>query len=170
MNEKMEHFDEKPEMRVSSKLSADLNVLFEAKRPVPPEVDRAISDRIRRHFAFEKPAKDNRRRFRWAGLWKVAAAAAVVLLAFSLDLTHKSPPTIKRSVRAGVRPADIDLNGRVDILDAFKLARQIKDADLVEPDLSLQEHEWDMNGDGRVDHSDVDIVALAAVRLDKGVL
>lgn len=163
MNENMEHFDENLDSRISSKLSADLNVLFEPKRPVPPEVDRAVSDRIHRHFVFEKPTKDNRRRLRWAGLWKVAAAAAVVIFAFSLDLTKKPAPIIDYSVRTGAQATDIDLNGRVDILDAFTLARQIKDAGQVES-------KWDMNGDGLIDDNDVDIVALAAVRLDKGVL
>jgi hypothetical protein len=162
MNENMEHFDENLDSRVSSKLSADLNVLYELKHPVPPEVDRAVSDRIHRHFAFEKPVKDNRQRFRWAVLWKVAAAAAIVILAFSLDLTNKPAPTIKHSVRTGTQTTDIDLNGRVDILDAFTLARQIKQA-------GHTESEWDVNGDGFIDDNDVDIVALAAVRLDKGV-
>jgi anti-sigma-K factor RskA len=160
----MEHSDENLNLRVSSKLAADLNVLFKPSHPVPPEVDRAVSDRICRHFVVPKPAEDKRRRFRWAALWKVAAAAAVVIFAFSLDLTQKPKPTTERLVSTGVQAADIDLNGRVDILDAFKLARQIKDAGQTKQDLSG----LDMNGDGLVDDSDVDMVALAAVRLDKG--
>ena len=163
MNENMEHFDENLDLRISSKLSADLNVLYESKRLVPPEADRAVSDRIRQHFAFEKPVKDNQQRFRWAVLWKVAAAAAVVILAFTLDLIREPAPTTEYSITAGMQTTDIDHNGRVDILDAFKLARQIKDTDQVES-------KWDINGDGLVDNSDVDVVALAAVRLDKGVL
>jgi hypothetical protein len=51
----------------------------------------------------------------------------------------------------------------VDILDAFKLARQIESA-------GPTEKNWDINGDGLVDRHDVDMVAFAAVRLDKGVL
>ena len=163
MNEKLEHFGENPDVRVSPRLSADLNVLFEAKRPVPPEVDRAVSDRIRRHFILAKPLEDESRRFRWAVLWKVAAVAAVVLLAFSLDLTNKPAPTTEHSAMIGAQVTDIDLNGRVDILDAFELARQIKDAGHIDS-------RCDINGDGLVNDSDVDIVALAAVRLDKGVL
>lgn len=162
MTERMEHFDKNPDLRASSKLSADLNALFEPQHPVPPEVDRAMSDRIRRHFVVETPAADKRRRFRWVGLWKVAAAAAVVIFAFSLDLTKKPEPPTARSLSAGAQ-TDIDLNGRVDILDAFTLARRIEHAGHIEP-------EWDMNGDGLVDRNDVDRIALAAVRLDKGVL
>lgn len=171
MTERKQHFDDDLDLRVSPKLSEDLSALFETKNPIPSEVDRAISDRIHRHFVGIKPLEVKRRRFHWVALWKVAAAAAVVILAFSLDLSKKPEPAAhRRPVLAGVRSTDIDLNGRVDILDAFKLARQIEDAGHIEENLSLQKQEWDINGDGRVDHSDVDMVALAAVRLEKGVL
>jgi len=58
--------------------------------------------------------------------------------------------------------ADIDRNGRVDIIDAFRLARHIESA-------SPTKRKWDINGDGLVNRDDVDKVALAAVRLNKGV-
>jgi hypothetical protein len=164
MTERNQHFDKDPDLQVSAKLSTDLRALCEPKRPSSPEVDRAISDRIHRHFVGEKPLQIHRRRSRWSTLGKVAATAAVILIAFSLDLTKQPEPTTNRNpVPANAQAADIDLNGRVDILDAFTLARQIENT-------SHTETNWDMNGDGRVDHSDVDIVALAAVRLDKGVL
>ena len=164
MTKKIQHSDENPDLQISSKLSADLRALFEPKHPVPPEVDRAIFDEIHRHFVIEKPTEDKRRRFRPATLWKVAAAAAVVIFAFSLDLTKKpDPETYRRATPAGFQTKDIDLNGRVDILDAFTLARRIERASHIES-------EWDINGDGQVDRSDVDTVALAAVRLDKGIL
>jgi len=163
MTERMQHFDENLDLQVSPKLSKDLSALFEPKHPVPPEVDRAVSDKIHRHLVGIKPLEGKRRRFHWVALWKVAAAAAVVIFAFSLDLTKKPEPLTNRSVLTGAQATDIDLNGRVDILDAFTLARQIENADHIAT-------KWDMNGDGLVDHSDVDIVALAAVRLEKGVL
>jgi hypothetical protein len=43
------------------------------------------------------------------------------------------------------------------------LARHIQASDL--PD-----KKWDINSDGTVNQADVDFVALAAVRLEKGVL
>lgn len=170
MTERKQYFDENLDLRVSPKLSEDLRALFETKHPVPPEIDRAISDRIHRHFVGIKPLEGKHRRFRWAALWKVAAAVAVVIFAFSLDLTKKPEPATDRSISTGAQATDIDLNGRVDILDAFTLARQIEQAGHSEENLSQRKQGWDMNGDGRVDHSDVDIVALAAVRLEKGVL
>lgn len=164
MTKKTKHSDENPDLQISSKLSADLRALFEPQHPVPPEVDRAVFNEIHRHFVIEKPSDDKRRRFRWAALWKVAAAAAVVIFAFSLDLTKRPDPEInQRPTPAGFQTNDIDLNGRVDILDAFTLARQIEQANPIKS-------KWDINGDGQVDRGDVDTVALAAVRLDKGVL
>ncbi len=160
MNEKMEHFDQDQDLRVSSRFSTDLDALFKPQLSVPPEVDRAILDRAARHFAGQEPAK--RRRLRWVGLWRVAAAAAVVILAFSLNLTEKPAPTTHRPGLAKAQVVDIDRNGRLDILDAFKLARQIELADGAEAIL-------DINGDGLVNRDDVDIVALAAVSLEKGV-
>ena len=163
MTERMEHFDEDLDFGVSSKLSADLDALFEPQLPVPAEVDRAIMDKANRHFVRREFTKGGRRRLRWVGLWRIAAVAAIVIFAFSLDLTKRPEPTTNGPVFAETLPIDIDGNGRVDILDAFKLARQIESADSAEIKL-------DVNGDGKVNRDDVDLVASAAVRLDKGVL
>jgi len=148
-------------LRIPSKLSADLNALFEPRVGVPPEVDRAVMDRAHKHFAALQTSKGRRLRVHWA--WRIAAAAAVIIFAFSLDLTKQTTPTTDRFLLSKTQAADIDRNGRVDILDAFKLAKQIESA-------GPAETEWDINGDGLIDRSDVDVVALAAVRLDKGVL
>jgi dockerin type I repeat protein len=58
---------------------------------------------------------------------------------------------------------DLDHSGRVDILDAFLLARQI------EKQLELQS-QWDVTGDGAINQNDVDAIASAAVRVRKDVL
>ncbi len=62
-----------------------------------------------------------------------------------------------------LRKQDLDRSGRVDILDAFYLARQI------EKQLELQS-QWDVTGDGTVNQNDVDAIALIAVRVRKDVL
>ena len=154
MTERKEHFDEDfdlkarlPAAKVSPKLSADLNTLFKPQSLVPPEVDRAVMDQANRHFV-----PRHRRLLSRVHLWRIAAAAAVIIFAFSLNLTTQKPEAV-----------DIDRNGRVDILDAFKLARHVESADYTEK-------RWDINGDGLVNRKDVDEVAFAAVRLDKGVL
>ena len=166
MTEQKEQFDEDLGLKVPNKLAADLNAFFKPSRPVPPEVDRAVMDRACRHFVRRKSARDRRRVLRWAG---TAAAAAVIIFAFVLDFTMNSPSNISRLDHPAAQ-ADIDRSGRVDILDALKLARHIESADPAETSLSLRKQGWDINGDGLVDRSDVDLVAYAAVRLDKGVL
>ncbi len=177
MTEKKGHFDEDLELRVSPKLSEDLNALFKPQFSVPPELDRAIMDRanqrlVQRHW--------RHRIFHHISIWRIAAAAAVIIFAFSLNLTQKHGPSTSRTVLVKAQAVDIDRNGRVDILDAFKLARLIESAESTDKSLSpvssteqaLRKQGWDINGDGLVDRNDVDLVALSAVRLDKnkGVL
>ncbi|MGB2864749.1 MAG: dockerin type I domain-containing protein [Sedimentisphaerales bacterium] len=161
MAKRKEHFGKDSDLRVPSKLSADLNALFEPQVGVPPEVDRAVMDRAYTHLAPLQSGKGKRLRIHWG--WRIAAAAAVIILAFSLDLTKQTGPATDSFLLGETQAADIDRNGRVDILDAFKLARHIESA-------GNTETKWDFNGDGLIDRNDVDVVANAAVRLDKGVL
>ena len=172
MTEKKGHFDEDLELRVSPKLSADLNTLFKPQFSVPPELDRAIMDQanrrlVQRHW--------RHRIFRHISIWRIAAAAAVIIFAFSLNLTQEPGPSTSRTVLVKAQAVDIDRNGRVDILDAFKLARYVESAESTDRNLSpvsstgqaLQKQGWDINGDGLVNHNDVDSVALAAVSLSR---
>jgi hypothetical protein len=117
-------------------------------------------DRANKHLAPLQSGKRRRLRIHWG--WRIAAAAAVIILAFSLDLTKQPDQTTDSFSISKTQAEDIDQNGRVDILDAFKLAKHIESADRTETT-------WDLNGDGLIDRSDVDIVANAAVRLNKGV-
>ena len=56
---------------------------------------------------------------------------------------------------------DLNRDGRVDILDAFQLARQLQSGN--DPGAGS-----DLNSDGEVDRRDVEIIAAQAVRLEKG--
>ena len=166
MSDQIEHFDEDLDSRVGSKLAEDLSFLFGPSASVGPEVDRAVIDRANRHFV----RRGRRRPWpRWAA--SAVAAAAVIILAAVLEPRFSPTPDQESlsekqlSARMPAKAAlatDIDRNGRVDILDAFKLARHIESAE-------VREAKWDINGDGLVDRADVDVVAFAAVRLDKGV-
>jgi hypothetical protein len=165
MTTENKHFDENIDLEAGPKLSGGLKALFEPGCSVPPEVDRAIMDRANKRLVRRR----RRLVIRWAS--SVAAVAAVIILVFVLNPAEKRASrqmadrseVRKMSIAAAEVASDIDRSGRVDILDAFKLARQIK--------AGLQPSEkWDMNGDGLVNRKDVDIVAFAAVRLDKGVL
>lgn len=156
MNNKERHSDEDLDLRVSNRLLEDLRTLYTPDTSIPPEIDRAIMDRV---YQQHIPRRKDRRIFRWSAC---AAAAAVVIVVLTLDITKKPRRT---PIRSGITAAqtDIDQNGRVDILDAFQLARHIDSAD--HPNMK-----WDINGDGFVNRQDVDSVAFAAVRLNGGVL
>jgi hypothetical protein len=160
MNEETKHFDEDLDLRVSQKLSEDFNILFKPQFSIPPEVDRAVMDRAHQHFIQKHWSH---RILQHISIWRIAAAAAVIIVAFSLNLTQKPGPTTSQSLLGEVRAVDIDRNGRVDILDAFKLARYVESAERTDK-------KWDINGDGFVNSNDVDLVVSAAVRLDKGIL
>jgi len=167
MSDKTGHFDEDLDSLALVDLAEDLKALYGSDLSVPGEVDRAVIDRARLRLTRRA------RRLswpRWARRWRVAgAAAAVIIFAVLLQTTlspvsdteNKSAAPLSKAVVATVL-GDIDLNGRVDILDAFKLARHVESAGAVEA-------KWDFNGDGLVNRKDVDVVASAAVRLDKGV-
>jgi hypothetical protein len=108
-------------------------------------VDETVLARARERFA-----EVRRRRARFTAAWWTAAAASIALMAVvGLSLIQK--PHYER--------ADIDRNGRVDILDAFALARRVQQGGVTGPD---------MNGDGVVNRTDVDIIAAQAVKLKRG--
>jgi hypothetical protein len=93
-------------------------------------------------------------------VYPVAAAAAIALAVmhfYPMNRQAAGPISVARTSN----PEDIDGNGRVDIRDAFLLARRLETDE--QPDL-----QWDLNGDGLIDRRDVDLVATTAVKLDKG--
>jgi len=140
MTENKKQFDENFDLTVPEKLKSDLGTLFKAEHPIPPEVDRAILDKAAQRFV---RTKRGIRVFRWAG--PITAAAAIIIVA--CVFLNQSTPQM-----------DVDRNGQVNILDAFKLAKQIQSTN--NPD-----KKWDINGDGLVNRGDVDFVASAAVSL-----
>ena len=151
-------FDNNSNLKISDEFGADLGKLFRPQSSIPSEVDRAILDKASRKLI--------RPRGRHSIIRKIGiavATAAVIILAFSLDLSRQSRQGTPVTYFAEAKSADIDHSGRVDILDAFKLARQIESAAAIDTS-------FDMNGDGHVDQGDVEFIAKAAVRLDEGVL
>lgn len=171
MTEKQRQFDNEPDLKVSGKFSEDLGKLFAPDRLIPSDIDRAVAEAARRHFA--RP----QRRLWWLKWTVPATAAAAIALAclwwayqsatpsgapMAVSQLAEERATIEGQAEAGAAQADIDGNGKVDILDAFALARHIEGK-------QPADRTWDFNGDGLIDRRDVDTVALAAVRLNKGV-
>ena len=114
---------------------------------VPPEVDRMIAARARRHFA-------RRSLSRRLARWSAAAAGIAASVLLVVHLTSREPERAAPSVAETA-------GGRVTILDAFALARRLEAGEV--PDAV-----WDRNGDGAVNRTDVDLVAMAAVRIEGG--
>lgn len=161
MNDNERHFDNDADLPVTPKFSEDLGKLFAPDQPIPARVDRAVVEAARWHFAHPQ----RRWRLRWAV--PAAAAAAIIVTAsvwwFNIGSTTRTAHEGRSEALAVALPeADIDQNGKVDILDAFTLARHIEASRPVDT-------AWDFNGDGLIDRRDVDTVALTVVRLNKGV-
>jgi hypothetical protein len=83
-------------------------------------------------------------------------AAAFVLAGFvTITLLNHS----RRSGTRNFAREDLNHDGRVDILDAFQLARELK---------SGKAPKMDLNADGHTDASDVEVLARRSVSLEKG--
>ena len=141
------------EPQAPAKLVAALEELLARRVFVPPTIDAAVLLAAHRHLA--KPRRPGFGALRAWLNWPVWATAclAVAALIYLLMKPTGVTPTIAR--------ADINHDGRVDILDAFQLARELQSGR--KPAAGL-----DLNGDGMVDQRDVEIIAAQAVKLEKG--
>lgn len=121
---------------------------------IPPTLDETVLDSARRHLA---PKKE--KRFKWFLImrWGIPVAALIMLLAILPRFIPKSGS----GSRSSALPGDLNHDGRVDILDAFALARELKTGAHPGPGR-------DINGDGVVDERDVTALAARAVSLGKG--
>ena len=127
-----------------------------------PRVPAALDQKILAAGHAEMLAQFRRRRIiRWTSLGS-AAAAAIVVVALVLPKGRTADET-SAPVAALARAGDLDRDGRVDILDAFNLARRI--AAHHGPITSGVSKTEDVNGDGIVDQKDVDLIARMAVRV-----
>jgi hypothetical protein len=153
------------EPQIPPRLHQDLQALFKPPGPVPQQVDKAILDQA--SACLRERKHGTRRRLIIPLRWSAAAAAAAVIVLGAVlyptvirnnpQSAIRNPPSIGSALAEG--RADFDNNGRVDILDAFRLARHIESR-------GPADMKWDLNGDGLLDRKDVDAVAFAAVRLN----
>ena len=146
-------------------VEAALRVRFGPVPEVPFSIDQSILADARRHFEQHGPAalRPTKRRsvsvWQWTAIGSTVAAACVLFFA----LMPRQPNQAVNIVATSDTPAsgeeltsDVDKNGRVDILDAFAMAREMRDG------LSGFR---DINHDGRFDQLDIDMVAREAVKL-----
>lgn len=114
MHDTEPQFEDLPDSLVARLKSAD-----RARAVLDPRADRAILDEARRYFLAARSARVKKPALRWALPLAAAAALLVALLVVQ-------PFGQKRS------PDDVDGSGRVDILDAFALARSQADRERVD--------------------------------------
>jgi len=122
---------------------------------VPPSVDAAILAAARKQLAGR-----GGRAGLWSGIrawlvWPAMATACLALIGL-IYVLMKSGADREEFARE-----DLNHDGRVDILDAFELAREAGAG--VKPDAGR-----DLNGDGVVDSRDAAVIAAHAVKLEKG--
>lgn len=125
--------------------------------PIPEERERALLEQAReRADAIRREAERRPRRAlrRLALAVPLAAAAAVALVLLVPELRQPETPAASEAV-AAAGPDDVNRDGKVDILDAFAVARAL--------DRGQAGAAHDATGDGKIDRSDVDRLALAAV-------
>ena len=147
MAEQNQHPEEEG-LQAPEKLVEALNHLQKERIFVPPPLDRAVLRGAREHLRrLERPQSGWKPRLSWA------AMAACLALGAWLGQRFMNPPPGGSFDRA-----DINSDGRVDILDAFVLAGKIRTGGTLDP-------RWDINGDGRVDRADVNAIAARAVSL-----
>ncbi len=148
--------DQDEVLEAPPRLVAALKTLPQERLFVPPTLDESILRAARKHL--EPPRRVRQGWFQWMP-WTVAAAAMLVLL---VSIPQFSKQKAHRTVRdSSLARWDLNHDGRIDILDAFTLARQLKAG--TTPTL-----QFDLNGDGVVDERDVAALAARAVKLDRG--
>ena len=143
------------DLDVPCKLHDELSAIYGASIEIPTRVNDSIRNialarlsRAPRHSLFVRIAS------------AAVAAAALIVIAFRL-LNPPAPPS-SVAITTSV-PQDLNGDGRVDILDALILAKQV-DAQRASSDARL-----DLNHDGVVDRKDADAIAMAAVQLRKEI-
>lgn len=145
----MAHHQPEDEADADGALRAALQSRFAKGRAVPPSVDASV------FAAFDREVARPVRVFAFRSRLFVAAAAAVLVL-LGVGYTWRSAAQGQQSE---VAREDFDRSGKVDVLDAYRLALAIRrDADSA--------RNFDLDGDGRVDARDVDLVARRAVRAE----
>ena len=140
--------DSEQNIEAPAKLVAALRESSRREIFVPPYVDRAVLEAARAQLNPRK--KTSAGGFRRWMLWPaLVTACAIVVL-------------VVRTLTTSVQFAREDLNrdGKIDILDSFALARELKSGRSLPKSL-------DVNGDGVVDERDVTSIATRAVALGK---
>lgn len=128
-------------------LQRDLRAALGARVRIPAELDAQLVAAAR-----DDAARRRRPRPAWLRPTLLAAAALLVLLPVTWLASGDA------TGGAAMVREDFDRNGRVDVLDAYRLSLALRRGDAVATT-------FDLDGDGRVDGGDVERIAARAVRV-----
>jgi hypothetical protein len=149
-----------PEPDQIPKLPAALQATLAEHAVRPVNVPRNRDDAVLSEAKRQLRRQIGSRRWRTGMIWAAAAIAVIAMVVWSSVHPGSTQPQFNgNTASAGRNPADLDGDGRVDIFDAFMLARALRDGRAVAA--------WDVNRDGSVDARDVALVAQRAVQLDR---
>jgi hypothetical protein len=130
---------------------------------VPASRDHAIVALARQRAAVVAAHIERNRRPRWLRpLYIAAPLAAAASITFFVTLQRSPALAPAPPPPATFAKADINGDGKVDIVDALALAR------IVKRQQQALDPAWDQNGDGRIDQADIDRIAQGAVALRRG--
>jgi Dockerin type I domain len=165
MNDSHDHHDDA--LDAPAGLIDDLAELDGGPIFVPPGVDDRVLGEARAHLG--RIAAQRRWRaamWRRTGLAAGLAAAVTLVVWLGMQGAAERKPAPAMSPGVAIRE-DIDGNGKVNILDAFAVARAVQTR-AASSSQAQPPGRFDMNGDGVVDQRDVDAVAARAVAIGNG--
>ena len=149
-----------PEPTFPDRLAEDLRSLLRVDLPVPGEIeDKLVA------LARGRLSRRGRMRLHVRRAGPLAAAAGLAITAW-IGLWWMrgggAGPVVPQPGPARVASIfDIDASGRVDVLDAFMVARALHQG-------GMTDRKWDVTGDGAVSSLDVDAIAAIAVSIVVG--
>src|SRR4051812_990252 len=126
------------ELQASPKFKQALRSLQKETIFIPPQVDQAVLRGVQPNLA-----RICKRKAVWNQSTRFLAMAAAFVLACFVTITLLNS---RRSGTSNFAREDLNQDGRVDILDAFQLTRELKNGNSLKLDL---------NADGHTDASDV---------------
>ena len=129
------------------KLANGLKTAYTQRAAVPASIDDAIRAAARERFG-------QRRRLRVLWRWRTGLAAGIAAVIAVVVMLHRP---------AAVQPLARSDNPPLNMIDALNLARHLAANDAVDKS-------WDVNHDGVIDQTDVDVVAAASVNLKQNHL
>jgi hypothetical protein len=147
---------EHEQLNAPPELVSALKQVQPARVFVPPSVDEAVLRAARQHLV--RPEKARFRVLRSWFFWPAFVTTCLLLAGLAYFAAKQAlAPFHERSFAR----EDVNHDRRVDILDAFELARKAQSSRNV--DMRL-----DLNGDGVVDQRDAEVIATHSVKLEKG--